>query len=96
MRESGKMVESAFAIVVLPEEVRPESARRNRGWVNSGVDEVDGLASCIVGRDNGDLCNARNEGPCCSLALWRQRKPPSPTVQSPRHGNEEIVLDSVN
>lgn len=45
------MVERAFAIVVFPEEVGPESARRNRGWgVDSGVDVVDGLASGIVGK----------------------------------------------
>lgn len=65
------MVERAFAIVVLPEEVGPESARRKRGWVDSGVDEVDGLASGMVGRDDGGLCCAKNEERAVHSPLWR-------------------------
>ena len=67
MRELEKMVERAFAIVVLPEEVGPESARRNGGWVDSGVDEVNGLASGMLGRDDGGLFCTQIEGPCFFL-----------------------------
>ena len=65
------MVERAFAIVVLPEEVGPESARRKRGWVDSGVDEVDGLASGIV-VDIMEVCVARiMRGRAFHSPLWR-------------------------